>query len=72
MDEFKAPTAPHGPSREITPAFIMELFPHVHVARTIQGNAYTLSAWNGTAKRWQFVATVNDTVRALSFAASLN
>ena len=72
MDEFKAPTAPHGPSREITPAFIMDLFPHVHVVRNIQGNGYTLSALNPTAKRWQFVAAVNDTTRALSFAASLS
>lgn len=72
MDEFAAPSAQRGPSREITPAFIMELFPHVRVQRTVQGNGYSVSAWNGTAKRWQAVETVNDTTRALSLAARLN
>lgn len=72
MNEFTPPTAQRGPSREITPAFIMDLFPCVRVHRTVQGNSYAVSAWNGTAKRWQPVDTVPDTTQALSLAARIN
>lgn len=69
FDEFEAPKASHGASREITPVFIMELFPRVRVSRNVQGNAYAVSLWNAISKRWSVAEIVNTPEAALSFAA---
>lgn len=70
--EFEPPALDGVSASEITPMFIMGLFPNVAVYRLVQGNGYSVKVWRGAAGRWKHLETVNSTTAALAAAARYN